>query len=216
MEQRFSKKEAIKFGWQTMKQNFWFFVGLLLVAGILYIAPEIVSAFLEGSPALSLIVYVVGTVLLMIVDLGLLIKIPLNFCDNVKSRLSDLFSQYKLFWRYLFASILYVLVILGGLILLVLPGLYLAIRFQFYGYFIVDRDSHIVESLKRSWDITRGNAWNLFLFGLLLFLINVLGALALFIGLFITLPTTLVAVALVYRKLLSQTEPVPVIRETQG
>jgi len=47
---------------------------------------------------------------------------------------------------------------------------------------------------------------DLFLFNLLLILINLLGAICLLIGLFVTIPTTMVAWAFVYRRLLAQTE----------
>jgi|GEM_PF-4642886 len=48
--------------------------------------------------------------------------------------------------------------------------------------------------------------WQLLGFGLVMAGINILGFLCLFIGLFATIPTTLLAAALVYRKLLNQTE----------
>ncbi len=46
-----------------------------------------------------------------------------------------------------------------------------------------------------------GAKWDLFLFGLLLGLINFVGALVFLIGLFATIPTTMVAYAYVYRHL---------------
>ena len=52
--------------------------------------------------------------------------------------------------------------------------------------------------------------WDLFVFGLLLIGLNIVGALALLIGLLITIPTTMIAVASVYRKLLDQPEMTPV------
>lgn len=204
MTTKFSKREAIKFGWQTMKQNFWFFAGLLIVVALIFIIPNVVSDLLEEENlALSFAADIIGAVLGIIVTLGL-IKISLNFCDNIKGEISVLFSQYRLFFIFLFGVILYNLAVLAGLILLVIPGAYLAIRLQFYRYFIVDKRSRITESLKKSWEITRGSFWNLFLFGLLMVLINMAGALVFLIGLFATVPTTLVAVAFVYRKLLGQ------------
>ena len=55
--------------------------------------------------------------------------------------------------------------------------------------------------------MTNGEQYrDLFLFGLLLDLINLLGAICLLIGLFATFPTAMVAMAFVYRKLLVQIE----------
>lgn len=204
--EKFSKREAIRFGWQTMKSNLWFFVGLLILAGVIQFAPGVIyDLLLKESPILAFTVYLIGWVLSIIVGLGL-IKISLNFCDNLKSKIGDLFSQYRLFFRVLFAGILYGLICFLGTILFIIPGIYFGIRFWFYDYFIVDKRAGVIESLKRSWRITKGNVWNLFLFILILTGINLLGALCLLVGLFVTVPTTMVAIALVYRKLLAQTE----------
>jgi uncharacterized membrane protein len=87
-----------------------------------------------------------------------------------------------------------------------LPGIYFAIRFYLFIYFIVDKKAGIIESLKRSWEITKGQAWNLFLFNLVLLAINLLGAICLLIGLLVTIPISELATAFVYRKLLSQSQ----------
>ncbi len=63
-----------------------------------------------------------------------------------------------------------------------------------------------IEALKKSSAMTKGAKWDLFLFGLLIGCIALLGALALLIGLFAAFPTILIAKAFVYRKLLAQIE----------
>ncbi len=57
--------------------------------------------------------------------------------------------------------------------------------------------------------ITRGAKWSLLLLGIFLAAVNLLGVLALFVGLLWTIPTKLVASTYVYRKLLAQTMPAP-------
>jgi uncharacterized membrane protein len=205
----FSKNEAIRFGWQTMKRNFWFFIGLLILAGAIKSVPGAISELIkEKNSYLVFLVSLIGQVLLsIIIDLGL-IKISLNFCDKLKSKIGDLFSQYRLFFRVLFARILYSLICLLGIIFFIIPGIYLGIRFWFYSYFIVDKKVGVIESLRKSWRITKGGVWNLFLFNLLLLGLNLLGMHFFLIGLLATIPTTMVAMAFVYRKLLSQSETV--------
>lgn len=207
---KFSTDEAIRFGWNTMKSNLGFFIGLLIVVGLIYSVPDIILELVtKDAPILSIIIWIVSWILSILVSMGL-IKISLRFCDNEKARFSDLFSQYPLFFKYLFGSILYGLIVLAGLILLIIPGIIWGIKFRFYDYFIIDKKLGPIEALKRSSAITKGTKWNLFLFGLLLGLIDVLGFLFLLIGLFATIPTTMVAMAFVYRKLLAQAEITPV------
>jgi uncharacterized membrane protein len=220
--EKFSKKEAINFGWEIAKKKILFFVLLLiLVLGVpfalefLFRLPAVFLLAITIKKAiikkkfliLSVILFFLGAVtrflLSLIFNLGL-IKISLKFCDNEKVKFSDLISQYKLIFRYFLALILQSLIVVFGFLLFIIPGIIFLIRFGFYGYLIVDKNSKIVESLKRSWEITKGNTWNLFLFYLLLGLINVLGFLALIIGLFWSIPTTMLANAFVYRKLSEQ------------
>ena len=202
----FSKKEAIKSGWQTMKSNLGFFIGLLLLVWVISIGPGILTALVSGKiPLLSFILTIASWILQIIISMGL-IKIALRFTNNEKGEFADLFSSYPLFFKYLFGSILYGLIVFGGFILLIVPGIIWSIKYQFFAYFIIDKELGPIEALKKSGEITKGVKWNLFLFGLLLAGINLLGVLALLIGIFAAMPTTMVATAFVYRKLLAQIE----------
>jgi uncharacterized membrane protein len=202
--EKFSKKEAIKFGWEIAKKKIKFFVPLLiLVFGVSSLFDYLSDLAKKESFLISFLLTIIGVALSIIFSLGL-IKISLKICDGEEPKISDLFSQYPLFFKYLFASILKNLITLFGFILLIIPGIILSIRFGFFDYLIVDRNSRIVESLRKSWEITKGNAWNLFLLYILLGLINLLGFFALIVGLFWSIPTTMIAEAFVYRKLSSE------------
>lgn len=203
--QRFSMMEAVRFGWDTMKSNLGFFSGLLVVAYLVKFMPGFIAElFKDDAPALSLFLKVFAFVLQLLIGMGL-IRIALSFCDNIKGELSDLFSCAPLLINYMVASILYMLMMFGGMLLLIVPGIIWAIKFQFFGYFIVDKGLGPIEALKKSSLMTEGVKWDLFLFGLLLIGINILGVLALGLGLIATIPTSMVAMAYVYRKLLEQT-----------
>ncbi len=203
---KFSKGEALSFGWNTMKDNLGFLIGLLIVVMLIYSVPSAIGKWLTKSvPALSAFIDIISWVLEMVIGMGL-IRIALKFCDNEHGKFRDLFSCFPLFFKYLFSSIVYGLIVLGGVILLVIPGIVWAIKFQFFSYFIVDEGLGPIEALERSRTITTGVKWDLFVFGLLVGAINLLGALCLLIGLFATIPTTMVAMAFVYRKLLTPVE----------
>jgi uncharacterized membrane protein len=207
---KFSMGEALRFGWRTLKSNLGFFIVLLLAVALINGVPDYIANLIhEEAPTASFLISVGSWVLSIIVQMGL-VRIALRFCDNEKATLGDLFSCVGFFFKYLFASILYALIVLVGLILLIVPGIIWGIKFMFYAYLIIDKGMGPIESLKRSSAITRGTKWDLFLFILLLFLINILGALCLIIGLFATAPTTMVAFAYVYRRLLGQAQGLPV------
>jgi len=202
--EKFSKKEAIKFGWEIAKKKIKFFIPLLiLVFGTSFLFDYLSDYARKESFLISFLLSIIGVAFSIIFSLGL-IKISLEICDGEEAKIFDLFSQYRLFFRYLFASILKSIITLFGFILLIIPGIILSIRLGFFDYLIVDKNSKIIESLKKSWEITKGNTWNLFLLYLLLVLINLLGFFALIVGLFWSIPTTMIAEAFVYRKLSSQ------------
>jgi uncharacterized membrane protein len=204
--QRFSIGEAIEFGWNTTKNNLGFFIGLLVIAGLILIVPGTLSRLTKhNAPGLFIIFSIASFVLQIVIGMGL-IKIALKFCDNEKVELSNLFSCSHLFFKYLFGSILYGLVVSAGMILLIIPGFIWAIKFYFFSYFIVDKGLGSIEALKRSSAITDGVKWDLFLFGLLLFGINLIGAIPFFLGWFVTIPTTMIAVAFLFRKLLPKSD----------
>ena len=207
----FSKKEAIKFGWGVMKSHFWFFVAALVVASLVSVIPNIFNSLSETNKNLTIPVIVVAWVALaikLVMDLGF-IKIALQLHDNQPVQLSMLFSQYRLLVKYLLSAIVYGLIILGGFILLIIPGIIFSIRFQYYSYLMVDKSLGPIEALKQSWRMTKGHTWNLFLLGILLGLINLGGALLLLVGLLATIPTTMMANAYVFRKLQAASASTP-------
>jgi membrane-anchored glycerophosphoryl diester phosphodiesterase (GDPDase) len=89
---------------------------------------------------------------------------------------------------------------LGGIVLC-LPAMYISIRFMFTLAFIVDEDTGIIESLRKSWAITKGQALPLFLLGLLSVVVIVVSVLLFFIGLFISVPLICLVYCCLFREL---------------
>ena len=88
-----------------------------------------------------------------------------------------------------------------GLGLLIIPGIYLALRLQFFTAIIVEEDGGILESLRRSWEITKGQAMPLFLVFLTMVGISIVGFLLFIVGIFVAIPLTYMMYAYTYRKL---------------
>jgi len=205
-KKNFSIDEALKFGWNTMKANFWFFFGVFVIAFAVIYIPYVIGVLCARSAyGFSFIFHVASAVLSFIVNIGL-IKIALKFVDGGKPEVKDLFDFHGCFWRYVGGSFLYGLIYRAGIILLVVPGIIWAIMFQYFGYCIVSEKISIMDALEKSRRLTKTVRWKLLGFGIVLALINYLGALVLLVGLFATVPTTIVAYAYVFRKLHEQTE----------
>lgn len=198
---KFSKKEVINSGWETTKQNFFFFVKLLLIIGIINFIGAIISEQLKGTgPTFNVLGTIVVWLIQTVVAMGF-IKITLDFVDNRKPILLQLYNQYPLFLNYIAGAIVSALIVLVGILLLIIPGIIFSIRLQFVSFLILDKKLGPIEAIKESWKITKNQVWNLLLLGIVLGLINLAGFLTLIIGLFWTIPTTSLATAFVYKKL---------------
>jgi hypothetical protein len=235
-EKKFSNKEAIKFAWEKVKENLGFFLLVGVVFYIVSFLPSIARKLMKETESLNLdiiftILYILFQALSILVGLGLN-KIMLKVIDKQKPKFTDLFSQYRLFWKYLFATILYSLIIMIPVGISMLLSLFLVkdnqnpiyifipiiifiiaivfsilvgIRVQFFPYLIIEGLGPI-EALKESFRITKGLVGDLFVFGLVMMAIALAGLLALFVGTLITMPIVAIATAFVYRKLKQKTK----------
>lgn len=201
MERSFPRNDALRFGWEVARQNIRFFaVVLIIMAAVSYFFSLIDNSFPSDQVVPRFIVNILNWIVSSITGIGL-IRIGLNFVDKKESQYIDLFSHYDRTVNYMAGSILYGLAIAIGLILLIIPGIYFGIRFQFFSYFIVEKNVGPVQALRMSWNLTKDLTWKLFVYGLIVMGINILGALALLLGLFLTIPTTQVATAYLFRHL---------------
>ncbi|MGD0951457.1 MAG: hypothetical protein ABR985_03535 [Methanotrichaceae archaeon] len=203
----FSKSEAVLFGWNTLKKNFGFFLGMLaIVVAINLLVGLVMSSFSEEAPKVLVIaVSAISWILDLLISMGV-IRITLKFCDQEQATYRDLFSAYRLLLNYLVGSIVYGIMVAIGFVFLIAPGIYLAVKYQFYDYLIIDKGMGPIDAIKRSGVLTEGVKRNLVLFWLALVGINILGMIALGVGLIATVPVSWLANAYVYRRLQLQAE----------
>lgn len=210
---KFLKKEALSFGWNAFKSRVGFWIGAMVIYSAVYIIGNFVSNTEGESAGTALAVFIASVIIWLLqmwVSLGMT-QISLNFTDQKPVTVGMLFTAARgIFFKYLGGMILYFLIVLGGFILLIVPGIIWGIKFQFFQYFIVDEKLGPIAALKKSAAITAGVKGDLLVFGLLVGLVNLLGVLVLIVGLFATMPTTFVAMAYVYRKLaMARAVPAP-------
>jgi uncharacterized membrane protein len=192
---RFSTGEALSYGWKKLQEN----VGPLLTAALAILAVNVIF-WLLGSGFLGGLFKLIGWFVSILISMGV-IRIALKIVDGKPVETADLFQRADQALPYFIASVIVGIMVGIGFIFLIIPGIYLAITFGFFGYNIVDKEHGIVESIEQSAAITRAQKGDLFVFGVALLLFNLAGAIALGIGLLITVPVSMLALAYVYRKL---------------
>lgn len=157
-------------------------------------------------------------------------KLILNILDGMEPKMSVFLSIWSRAWTYLKLEILIlsVIVVLGLIAFivadfaiktplvislfipllgyLILVGLsillcWIMIRISFAGMIILDTELGCRAALKRSWCITKGYEWKLILLYLSILLLNILGLLALVVGVFFTIVMSLFISTIAYRVL---------------
>lgn len=201
--------EAVRFGWEKFKSHFFFLWTVLAIAWAVSAFFGLLDKSVDSGLA-DLVIMLVSIFAGFVLQLGL-IRAYLDLVDqDAEDKLEVLFSQYRLFWHYFFASILYGLIVAFGLILLIVPGIYFALKYQFFSYLIVDKNLGVFDALKQSGEMTKDMKWKLLGFAFALFGLNLLGLLALGIGLLVTVPVSIVAYVSVYRALSRRlSSPIP-------
>jgi uncharacterized membrane protein len=109
-----------------------------------------------------------------------------------------LFSDLHVFLPYLILSILTSIAVGVGMVLLIVPGIYLALAFAVAPYALVDKNLKCVPALKASMELTTGHKWHLLGFIIVLIAINIVGAILLLIGLLVTIPISVLATSHLY------------------
>lgn len=186
---------TIKAAWETFTKRPLFLVGAVLLVLVL---SSVISA-LPGEDG-SLILVLAGLVVNILIELGLLSFILKAHDDVTQVKLADLWYP-KAFVPYLVVKIITTIAVLAGLVLLIIPGIIVALTFLFATYLVVDTGKGPIEALKESARLTKGHKWALFMLMLALIGLNILGVLALGVGLLVSVPVSLLAIAHTYRTL---------------
>jgi len=182
--------DYIRKGWEMFRQNVGEFIGFAL---ILFTVSAVSSA---GSGGGSMIFS--GLTAPLCVGFGIA---AFKRMSGQEIQFSDFFIGFKYFLPLFLASLAMGILVAVGLVLLVLPGIYLATGYIFAMFLIVDYRMEFWQAMETSRKIVSREWWAIFGFGCLLLLLNLAGALALGVGLLVTIPVSSCAVAIAYKEI---------------
>jgi uncharacterized membrane protein len=192
----FTIKESLQSAWEKFKTH----VEVSVLTTLLTIILGSLGGKDEKFNIILLLFGLIMIIVMLIIRIGYT-KIFLRMHDGENPKFVDIFKEYKTFWRYLGVCILETLAVFGGLILLIIPGIFWAIRFSFASFIVVDTKMSPVKAMRESWAITKGKFWKLFGFYFVMGLLNFAGILLFGVGLLLTIPLTTLALIYIYRKL---------------
>ncbi len=193
----FSATAALAWGWQTFWKRPLLFIGFALVLGLV---SWLVGGDAHPGDPLPIVTALAGIIVAIFLDMGATAFSLKAHDDLDAASLSDLWHPDD-FWHYLLASLLTGVVIVFGIILLIVPGIIAAIMLLFAKFLVIDRHRRPIEALKESARITKGKRFELFVLVLLIIAINLIGAMLLGVGLLVSVPVSMLAMAYAYRTL---------------
>jgi hypothetical protein len=179
---------AYAHAWEVLKTDYW---RLLLVGFVAWLLGFVVSAFINGEGArgsLSWVYqYLIGTPIFYGSAYAWLRAV-----SGTRPTVSDLFVPFQRNWvACVLAQILLTIVVVIGFVLLVVPGIILAVRLSFVPFLIVDEGRGPVDALLESWNRTAG-------YGLTIFYTALLGIVIVLVGLVLLIVGSIAASMLVY------------------
>ena len=96
----------------------------------------------------------------VLIKLGSL-KIQFDATDGKKTDYLDLIRPQGVYVNFLVVTVLYALVVVGGIILLVIPGIYFAISYMFAALLVVDKKMSIADAFEKSKAMTKGKEFKI-------------------------------------------------------
>lgn len=195
----FSIKEAFHNSWELFKVH----KKVLIISTLILIAANIAGDSMRDnwsiwSGILNLVFYVIGLWIMV----GLL-KIVISIFDGGAPKVEELFAHNDLIWKYFLVTVCYGLIVFLGLVLLIVPGVYLLVKYIFAPLLVVDKGLSVSEAFKESARMTEGVKWKILKLALVCILLIILGFIALGVGLLVSIPVVQLMYVSVYRRLSS-------------
>ncbi len=155
----------------------------------------IVASALSAIPIVGFLV----TILMLPLNIGFAIVTD-KYLNGEAYEFRDFFGGYQKFGELLGVGLLVMLLTLLGFAACVLPGVYLAVAYLFASSFVYFNGVDIWTAMEGSRKLITPRWFEFFVFGLLAFVIMLVGAIACGIGVLVAIPVISIATHLLYRR----------------
>lgn len=188
-------------GWRAYRANQAVCLGALATWALSWVLLEIlVVATHTWGTVPNIALHLAYLIFASGLELGFL-SMALEVSRGGRVSYSDLFTKLRGAPGFLLAKLCFLILVLAGLALLVAPGVWLGVRYSMFAPHLASGTRGILSAFEASAETVRGRGAVVLGFGLRAVLLNVLGACLLGVGLAITLPTTVLALAILFERL---------------
>jgi hypothetical protein len=160
----------VKPTWEGFKLNFRSYLGLVVIAWGIAILSFGVIAILVFALHLAVLGFLLGAAgVLAVIYFGITVFLPavlrlqIAMARHQKLTLRDAVAgNSRVGWRLLGAGVLTGLAVLGGFILLIVPGIIFGVWFSLAAYAVVAEDLGVIAAMKRSRQLVKNRFWDTF------------------------------------------------------
>lgn len=140
------------------------FVPLLLIYVILFAIGIVIGLFSGNNKDLADSLGSILNIVSQVITIPMFSFIILYAVRGTRKELRESFDYAtQNILRFFIANLLAALAVIGGLILLIIPGILIAMKFSMTNYILVDNPKMSgTEALSRSWDMTKGHMGKIF------------------------------------------------------
>lgn len=193
--------KAFNFAWMTFKKQSSLFIAVMLTFFASWVILEVLVV--AGQP-LGLLFWAIAHLTFFIVFAGMglgFVKMCLALYDEQQVHYGELFRELSSGLNFFFVQLIYYTVFLIGLALLIVPGAYLGTMYALHAFHFAEGGSNLKQCFQQSAVTSQSSRWFLFWLSVFIFLLNILGASILGVGLIITVPLSALMKTSIYRQL---------------
>ena len=190
---------------------FMAFVAYMAISIVIELTREWVFGSSDDGSVTAVVAEAVIALLMMPLGVGLGL-LGIRRASGRDTPVSTLWEPYTMAVPLLIMFILMGILVVGGLLLLILPGIYLAIAYSFAPYLIIEKGMGVWESLETSRKAITQYWWRYFGLMLVSGLLVIAGIIPLFIGLIWVLPLITIAAGEVFVETFSE----PTTKDIEG
>lgn len=209
-----SIERCFREGWENLRENFWPYALIVVILGIVDSfgngrviwqgRAEAGMHFPWDDPTTGLLAFVIGVFVKPVFDFGA----RLQFVRGNRGEEPDVreivegFNSKDFYIDIILTNLMVTVLIIGGVICLVLPGIYIACRTVLTSYLVMDKGLAPKQALKASWELMRGHWFSVIALGLLSFCMLLFGLILFIVGIIPALVWAKAAFAAFYQQII--------------
>ena len=187
--------------WRLFKIHYRILIGSFAILFASWVSLEVAVVALQSwGVALNVVLHILFLLAFSSLSVGIH-RMALQAVDGGVPTLSVLRNAFTGAFTYLLAILMYSAAVLAGLLLFILPGIYLAVRYALFLHVLASEDRTLSGAFREAALLSEHRWWALFRFFGVATILNIAGACLLGIGLLVAFPVLVLAGASMFRTL---------------